>query len=150
MVVYTVSYPPRLIPVSLVLPSLDDQPANAPGPAPMAAPAAPSLNQVVKVLLQDSLAHHAHLLLSIHSVTSLYVLCVHASSTPVCMSVHPSRTWKRLLSSTHGSVSPEGICRLSSATQPGTCNPQLVIAHLGVASCVKVLICIWSGYSRRP
>ena len=50
MVVYTVSYPPRLIPVSLVLPSLDDQPANAPGPAPMAAPAAPSLNQVVKVL----------------------------------------------------------------------------------------------------
>ncbi len=50
MVVYTVSYPPRLIPVSLVLPSLDDQPANAPGPAPMAAPAASSLNQVVKVL----------------------------------------------------------------------------------------------------
>ncbi|CAL5221936.1 g4211 [Coccomyxa viridis] len=48
MVVYTVSYPPRLIPVSLVLPSLDDQPANAPGPAPMAAPAASSLNQVVK------------------------------------------------------------------------------------------------------
>ena len=50
MVVYTVSYPPRLIPVSLVLPSLDDALGNAPGPAPQAAPAAPSLNQVVKVL----------------------------------------------------------------------------------------------------
>ena len=97
MVVYTVSYPPRLIPVSLVLPSLDDNPANAPGSAPMAAPAAPSLNQVVKVIFQISLTCHAHLLLSVHSMTSLlYVSCVHAVRTPVCMSVHWSKTWKRL------------------------------------------------------
>ena len=49
MVVYTVSYPPRLIPVSLVLPSLDDQAANAPGPAPLAAPPAQTFNSVVRV-----------------------------------------------------------------------------------------------------
>ena len=88
MVVYTVSYPPRLIPVSLVLPSLDDLPANAPGSAPIAAPAAPSLNQVVKVLFQNSLTCHAHLLLSLQNRASLLSdLCLHAVSTSVCMSV---------------------------------------------------------------
>lgn len=47
MVIYTVSYPPRLIPVSLVLPSLDDLPANAPSTAPGAAPqAAPPAGSV--------------------------------------------------------------------------------------------------------
>ena len=59
MVVYTVSYPPRLIPVSLVLPSLDDLPANAPGPAPLAAPApaVSTLSQVVKVTPAPSFYH---------------------------------------------------------------------------------------------
>ena len=54
MVIYTVSYPPRLIPVSLVLPSLDDgelAPVPAPGPGPPAAPASAGRSSIVKVSL---------------------------------------------------------------------------------------------------
>lgn len=54
MVIYTVSYPPRLIPVSLVLPSLDDgefAPVPAPGPGPQAAPSSASRSSIVKVSL---------------------------------------------------------------------------------------------------
>ncbi len=54
MVIYTVSYPPRLIPVSLVLPSLDDGefvPVPAPGPGPQVAPASASRSSIVKVSL---------------------------------------------------------------------------------------------------
>ena len=54
MVIYTVSYPPRLIPVSLVLPSLDDgefAPVPAPGPGPQAAPPSAGRSSIVKVSL---------------------------------------------------------------------------------------------------
>lgn len=54
MVIYTVSYPPRLIPVSLVLPSLDNgefAPVPAPGPGPQAAPASAARSSIVKVSL---------------------------------------------------------------------------------------------------
>ena len=49
MVVYTVSYPPRLIPVSLLLPTLDESAAQAPGLAPAAAPPATAVEPMVKV-----------------------------------------------------------------------------------------------------
>ena len=49
MVVYTVSYPPRLIPVSLLLPTLDETAAQAPGLAPAAAPPAAAADPAVKV-----------------------------------------------------------------------------------------------------
>ena len=49
MVVYTVSYPPRLIPVSLLLPTLDETAAQAPGLAPAAAPPATAADPAVKV-----------------------------------------------------------------------------------------------------
>ena len=54
MVIYTASYPPRLIPVSLVLPSLDDgefAPIPAPGPGPQAAPPSAGRSSILKVSL---------------------------------------------------------------------------------------------------
>lgn len=54
MVVYTVSYPPRLVPVSLVLPTLDETAAQAPGLAPTAAPPATAAEPTVKVNFAQS------------------------------------------------------------------------------------------------
>ena len=54
MVVYTVSYPPRLVPVSLVLPTLDETAAQAPGLAPTAAPPATATEPTVKVSFAQS------------------------------------------------------------------------------------------------
>ena len=54
MVVYTVSYPPRLVPVSLVLPTLDETAAQVPGLAPTAAPPATAAEPTVKVSFAQS------------------------------------------------------------------------------------------------
>ena len=57
MVVYTVSYPPRLVPVSLVLPTLDETAAQAPGLAPTAAPPATAAEPTVKVRIAQGALH---------------------------------------------------------------------------------------------
>ncbi len=129
MVVYTVSYPPRLIPVSLVLPSLDDQPGSAPGPAPMAAPASPTLNQVVKVLTGLPAIYHEHLIFVTDSVRHLCSLrVVQPASIFVWKLLKLFKTWKAI-----SALRKHGIVSLSSLESRPDLRGSMVLTTLGSA-----------------
>ena len=117
MVIYTVSYPPRLIPVSLVLPSLDDAPGNAPGPAPQTAPAAPTLNQVVKVLPWNSshapCSSYQKYQCAIQAVCRLYACW----STSVCMSLTCPELGRCSASSVYGILNMKHVSNFCHAVQ---------------------------------